>query len=94
MNKRKAFDGGNEPKMGPKSGRPWEPKDEGGVLDSFGRASVRLNRTGTYDVFVDAANGVGAARDSAYPLSADGYSIAVARAKYLHKRDEMKAVQA
>ena len=81
-------------KVGAKSSRPWEPKDEGGILASFGRASVRLNRTGSYDVFVDAANGVGAARDSAYPLSADGYSIACARARYLHKCDEMKAARA
>lgn len=75
-------------KLVAKSSRHWEPKDEGGILASFGRVSVRLNRTGSYDVFVDAANGVGASRDSAYPLTADGYSIACARAKYLAKRDE------
>ena len=81
-------------KLVAKSSRPWEPVGEAGILASFGRVSVRLNRAGSYDVFVDAANGVGAARDSAYALTADGYSIACARAKYLHKRDEMKAVRA
>lgn len=73
-----------------KSSRPWEPIGEGGILDQAGRVSVRLNRAGSYDVFVDAPNGVGAARDSSYALTADGYSIAAARMRYLAKSLEKK----
>lgn len=67
-----------------KSSRPWEPAGEAGILAQFGAVSVRLNRAGSYDVYVDGSSH--ATRDSAYSLTADGYSIAVARAKYLGKR--------
>ena len=71
--------------LGNKSSRPWiRPQTRHRILEQFGAVSVRLNRAGSYDVYVDGSTY--ATRDSAYPLTADGYSIAVARAKYLDKR--------